>query len=254
MKQLPDILTSAEFWASIGTLLSAAGAWFTFVGAARASRRQRYEGVLNLLAGIETELQLVEAWASGKEGDLGYLKCDDLRELTKNHPDWFNPSRLIFTFDVPTITSLTNSPYVSFLNPIVPALVRLSQSIHRLFDYLDNYNSFVASDPDTYQNLVKALAEGTPVSAKERVYANFVFGMNRTIHQNLIGGADSIDDACLYKAFRSARAAIGNFKASFRVEPLPRWYWILHVAAVSLAAIGLFLVLRWFDIWPKLVS
>jgi hypothetical protein len=32
-KQLPDILTSAGFWASIATLWSASGAWFTFVGA-----------------------------------------------------------------------------------------------------------------------------------------------------------------------------------------------------------------------------
>jgi hypothetical protein len=250
MKQLPDIATSAAFWASIGTLWSAAGAWFTYVGAAKASRRQTHEGVLNLLAGIETELELVGAWASGKEGDLGYMKCDDLTELTGKHPDWFNPSRLIFTFDVPTLNALTSSPYVRFLTPIIPPVVRLNQSIRRFFDYLATYNAFVASDPDTYQRLVRTLSEKTPMSPKEATYANFVFGMNRKIHQELIGGADCTDVTCLYKAFRSARTAISEFTTGFHAEPLPRWYWILHAAAFALFAIGLWEVLRWFDLWP----
>jgi hypothetical protein len=227
MKPLPDIATSAGFWAAIGTLWSVSGAWFTFVDAARASRKRTHEGILNLLTGIETELELVSAWASGNEGDLGYLKCDDLRELTKKHPDWFNPSRLIFTFDIPTINGLTSSQYVSFLKPVVPALVRLNHSIRRFFDYLATYNAFVASDPDTYQSLVRTLAEKTPLSAKEHVYANFVFGMNKRIHQDLIGGADCADQTCLYKAFRSARAAIREFKSTLQMESLPRWYWIL---------------------------
>lgn len=221
MKPLPDIITSASFWAAIATLWGAAGAWFTFLLTTKASRKQTYEGVLNLIAGIEAELDLVESWARGKEGDVGYLECDE-RELVTKHPDWFYPSRHVYTFYSPTLSNFTASPFMRNLMPVVPTLVRLSYSIHRLFDYVTtNYNPFVASDPDMYQEVVRKLTAGTPplgLPLAERVYANFVFGMNRTIHQDLIGGAGCNDELCLYKAFRSAKAAIRNFKTDLRVE------------------------------------
>jgi hypothetical protein len=66
MKPLPDIATSAGFWAAIGTLWSVSGAWFTFVDAARASRKRTHEGILNLLTGIETELELVSRMGERK--------------------------------------------------------------------------------------------------------------------------------------------------------------------------------------------
>src|SRR5438445_3402057 len=88
MKQLPDILTSATFWASIGTLWAASGAWFTYVAAAIASRQQNYEGILNLIKGLEAELELVSEWASGDEGSKGYLVKTRI-QLMKEHPDWF---------------------------------------------------------------------------------------------------------------------------------------------------------------------
>ena len=256
MKPLPDIATSASFWAAIGTLWGAAGAWFTFVLAAKASRKQLHEGVLNLIAGIEAELGLVENWASGKEGEVGYLKCDDTRALAKAHPNWFNPSRHIHTFESPTLNNFTNSPFMTHLMPVVPALVRLSYSIHRLFDYITTaYNPFIASDANTYQEVVRKLSAGMPPSGllvPEKVYANFVFGMNKTIHQDLIGGADCGDETCLYKSFRNARAAIRDFKANLRVEPLPKWYWILNVLAVCLIVVSFIEVFRWFDIWHLL--
>jgi hypothetical protein len=73
MKQPPDILTSASFWASIATVWAASGAWFTYVAAAVASRQQTYEGILSLIEGLEAELALVSEWASGDEGSQGYL-------------------------------------------------------------------------------------------------------------------------------------------------------------------------------------
>lgn len=253
MKPLPDIVTSASFWAAIGTLWGAAGAWFTFVLTAKASRKQTYEDVLNLIAGIEIELQLVESWASGKEGDTGYLQCNDKGELVKKHPDWFNPSRHIYTFDSPALNSFTSSPFMTHLTPAVAALLRLSNSIHRLLDYITtNYNPFVASDPAIYQEVVRKLTIGTPPSAlaaSEQVYVNFVFGMNKTIHQDLIGGADCSDETCLYKAFRAARRAVSDLKANLRVQSLPRWYWTLDLLAICLILIGFLEVLRWFDIW-----
>lgn len=256
MKPLPDIATSASFWAAIGTLWGAAGAWFTFVLAAKASRNQTHEGVLNLIAGIEAELDLIENWASGKEKDQGYLKTDDAKALSQKHPDWFNPSRHIFTFNSPTLNNFTNSAFMTHLRPVVPALVVLSYSVHRLFDYVTtNYNPFVASDPGTYQAVVQKLSTGTPPSGllvREQVYVNFVFGMNKTIHQDLIGGADCSDEMCLYKSFRRAKAALGDFRANLPVESLPRWYSILDVFAVCLVVIGFVELFRWFDVWQLL--
>ena len=69
MRQLPDIMTSATFWASVGTLWAAAGAWFAYVAAAVSSRQEAYQGVLNLIAGLEAELHLVSEWAAGDEGN-----------------------------------------------------------------------------------------------------------------------------------------------------------------------------------------
>ena len=73
MKRLPDILTSATFWASIATMWAASGAWFTYVAVAVASRQQTYEGILNLIEGLEAELALVSEWAAGNECNQGYV-------------------------------------------------------------------------------------------------------------------------------------------------------------------------------------
>ncbi|MFZ3363729.1 MAG: hypothetical protein WA153_09825, partial [Candidatus Acidiferrales bacterium] len=242
----------ASFWASIATLWGAAGAWFTFVLAAVASRRQTREGVLNLIAGIEAELGLIENWARGKEGDRGYLKSDTASVLAHDHPDWFYPNRHVYTFDSPTLNNFTSSSFMAHLKPVVPALIDLSYSVHRLMDFLTtNYNPFVSSDPANYQEVVRKLSTGTTVASltpPEQTYAKIVFGMNMTVHQDLIGGADSNDRTCLYKAFRGAKDVIGNFKTTLRIEPLPRWYWILTCFAIWLIAIGLVEVFRWFNV------
>lgn len=132
MKQLPDILTSATFWASIATMWAASGAWFTYVAAAVASRQQIYEGILNLIEGLEAELALVSEWAAGDEGNQGYL-TKTRAQLAQEHTDWFNPSRAVFKFSTPTLGNLTNSPYARSLTPIVRPFVMLNHSIRRLF-------------------------------------------------------------------------------------------------------------------------
>jgi hypothetical protein len=78
--------------------------------------------------------------------------------------------------------------------------------------------------------------------------------MNLTIHQKLIGGADSTDNACLYKAYRDARQAFTVLRNDFRLEPLPWWYWILHTAAAYLFLNGVWQVLRWIDVWRRVAS
>ena len=253
MKQLPDILTSVTFWASVGTLLGAAGAWFTYVAAALDSRRQTYEGVMNLIEGVEAELELVSLWASGGEGEPGYLKSKTQQELIDGYPAWFDPSRMIFAFDTPALGSVTSSSYARLLAPLVRPLVVLNYSIRRVLEFEGYRRTFVARRTDLFQTIVKKMrtAPQNVYTEEEKTYMNFIFQINRQIHQDLIGGGDSTDPGCLYRVFRASRDEVRKFKTTFRREPLPRWYWGLHIVAGTFAISGLWQVLRWFDLWPK---
>lgn len=163
MKQLPDILTSVTFWASIGTLWAAAGAWFTYVAATLDSRRKAYDGVTNLVAGLEEELMLVSQWANGGEGSQGYLQATR-GQLIKEHTDWFNPSRMIFTFDTPNLSTVTSSPYAKSMGSVIRPFVVLNHSIRRLFDYISRYQAFVMGDVALYQIALEKFApKSTPI-------------------------------------------------------------------------------------------
>jgi hypothetical protein len=247
MKQLPDILTSAGFWASIATLWGAAGAWGAFVWESHVSREQTKEGVLNLLEGIKAELDLIEGWASGKAGEVGYPRSKTRQQLRAEYPHWFYPTFHVFTFQTPTLSSLTNSEYVRLLGSIVPPLVKLNYSVHRMFDFIERHRTYVLGNPSLFQTMAQKLAESrTDFSAEEEVFRNMVFTMNMQIHQGIIGGMDSPDELCLYRAFRIARDAVRNF--NLHVESPPKWYWVLHLIAVSLFLNGLWQILRWFDL------
>ena len=267
MKQLPDIVTSASFWASIATMWAASGAWFTYVAAVITSRQQTYEAILNLIEGLEAELALVSEWAAGDEGNQGYLSRARA-QLTIEHTDWFNPSRAIFKFSTPTLSNLTTSPYAKSLTPIVRPFVMLNHSIRRLFENIDRYQAFVFGDLTMYQSILPKFATkpalgsaktpttiATPhpsqigLTPQEQVYVNHIFMMNEAIHQSLIGGADSTDEICLYKAFRTARGALQEFKKGLRREPLPYWFPLLHIVAISLAWAGFWEIMRWFEVW-----
>lgn len=261
MKQLPDILTSATFWAQIATMWAAPGAWFTYVAAAIASRQQTYEGVMNTIEGLEPELELVSQWASGEAGSQGYVS-KTRAQLGVEHPDWFNPSRAVFRFSTPNLNNLTNSPYASHLTPIVRSVVVLNHSIRRLFDNIDRYQAFVFGDIKMYQDVLQKFAPAVPppsrpqvivtphpseirLTPQEKSYVNHIFMMNETIHQVLIGGADSRDEFCLYKAFRAVRRALNDFKGHLKREPLPAWFLILHLVSAAMAGLGAWEVLRW---------
>lgn len=267
MKQLPDILTSTTFWASIATLGAASGAWFTYVAAELASRQRTYEGILSLIEGLEAELDLVSQWAGGDEGNQGYLQ-KNRAQLTTEHTDWFNPSRAIFKFSTPTLSNLTNSPYASYLTPIIKPLVMLNHSIRRLFDNIDRYHMFVFGDAEKYQSTLPKFANNPPnlglsvmptsiasphplqigLTPDEQVYVNHIFMMNEAIHQGIIGGADSADENCLYRSFRTAQAALKKFKEELKREKLPRKFWLLHLVAGAMALMGVWQVLRWFEV------
>jgi hypothetical protein len=70
--------------------------------------------------------------------------------------------------------------------------------------------------------------------------------MNKQIHQRLIGGTDSTNDQCIYKAFRNASAALQHFQSELQREKLPRSFWVLHILAAFFAMNALWQVVRWF--------
>ena len=234
-----------------------------------ASRQQTYEGILNLIEGLEAELALVSEWAAGGEGNQGYLR-KTRTQLVQEHTDWFNPSRAVFTFSVPTIGNVTNSPYAKSLTPIVRPFVMLSHAIRRLFDSIERYQRFVFGDTGMYQSVLPKFAVNAAhnmgssimptsiisphpttigLTLVEQVYVNHIFMMNEMIHQGTIGGTDSVDEFCLYKAFRTARKALQDFKKGLKREPLPNWFWVLHIVAGALAWVGFWQLMRWFEIW-----
>jgi hypothetical protein len=257
----------------VGTLWGAAGAWFTYAGAAKEARRQFHDGLMNLIAGVEAELGLVSAWASGGEGETGYLLSKTRLQLLKERQDWFNPSRMIFKFDTPALSSLTSSPYARPVGALLPSFVSLNHSIRRLLDYMDRLHSFVMGDLGLYQSVMQKLGSrddpaALAASAKpmeitmpwvhtitwtpiERVYINHIFMLNECLHQHVIGGAEG-PPGCLYLEFRKARKEIADFKAAHaKPESSPWWHCILHIAAGLFIASGLWQVVRWYGLWPR---
>ena len=247
-QRLPDIATSAAFWASIATLWAASGAWFTFFGTWIASRNQTFEGIENLLEGLNAELDMVRDWAGGQAGGRGYLASKSQQEWVAERPDWFNPSRQIFTVNTPTLNSVTTSGYLSHITPLVGPIVALNQALRRLFDSHLDYRTLVHSEPILYRSVFRKLAN-TPnlFTPEEREYMNLIFDANFRMHVLVIGGADG-PDICLHRAFRTAEHAIASFREHLRPASMPNWFWALHIVSAYLALNGIWQVSRWFGL------
>jgi hypothetical protein len=247
-QHLPDIGTSAAFWASIATIWSASGAWFTFVAASLSNRQQTFEGICNLLDGMVEELELVRDWASGREGSQGYLASKPRMQWASERQDWFNPTRHIFTVNTPMLNAVTTSQYAERIGTIISPIVSLNQALRRLFESHADYRMLVHSEPQLYRSVFRKLANPPAVFTQdEQEYLNLVFEANLRMHVDVIGGADSPEHS-LYRAFRTAEQAVRNLRRQLRSEPLPHWYWLLHIIAAYLAFNGLWQVLRWFKI------
>ncbi|MGI9100966.1 MAG: hypothetical protein ACR2IF_00850 [Terriglobales bacterium] len=249
MKRLPDVLTSVQYWASIAAILAAPGAWFTYYRARTESQAQTHDRVLNWISGIEAELDLLSLWARAPQGDCGYLASIPKEQYTRLQKDWFNPSRQIFTVNLPLLQSFTSFSELSRLAPLVRPLVMLNHSVRRIFDLHSELREFAHAHPELYGNVERKLAS-RPVhfTPEEQVYANIIFGMNLRIHVELIGGEDSADEYCLYKAFRTARNAIQEFKTNLKSPAAPPWFALLHIASAGFILLGLWQVLRWLRI------
>jgi hypothetical protein len=236
---------TAVFWASIATLWGAAAAWFTYFGTVWRNRKERDAALRALLSGLNAELRVVNDWASGS--GPGYP--NQIENVQVEHPDWFVPSRLIFSFQCPIIHGLTQSPYVRELQPILADVVALSRSITRLFDYYGEYRTFVTARPELYDLVSRKMgsAQGGPVALteEEQIYVGQVGSFNVQIHLQLIGGKESLDSLCLHKTYCAARNSVSTLEQNLRPPAFPPWYWVLHLTAGAAIFKGLVLALHW---------
>lgn len=238
----------ATVWSSIATLWAAAAVWWTYYAADKASRLQHHAGLRSTLLGIGKELDLISLWAGPEEDTPGYLKSKHPNEYLRDNPDWRNPGRLIFTFDYPAVKGLTTSEYLTDLEKIIPDFVSLNYSVVRLFNFYEEYRRYVVSRPELYDSVMRKLS-GTPPQADltqpEIDFTLNVFQYNYRIHVDFIGGQDSIDKGCLFKAFRKAKASLRAFDADLKRPEGPWWYWALHLLAAVFVLGGGILFLKW---------
>jgi hypothetical protein len=255
MLLIREIGDSASFWASIATLWGASGAWFTYREAEKATRNQEDATVRNLLIGMKKELEFIRSWASGEEGNVGYLESKTEEELAAEYRSWYDPRRLIFGFECPTIKNVTRSQNLVRLSPVLNDLLALNHSIRQVFDVYEEYRRYAFAYPQLYRSVVDKLnnilsdnlaPQDPAFSEEERAYLHQIFKYNKTIHQRLIGGLDSKDQSVLYKTFRRAEASINVLLKEPESKAEPLLHRTLTFIAWGLVFLGVVLVFEWF--------
>jgi len=222
-------------WTDVSTIIAATAAlwalalaWLTYVMSVRAQNQDEFLALKSIVTGLRVDLALMKDWTGA--GGPGYSKNMTQAQAPA---DWSHPRRRIWKFGFEAFPSLLSSPYLYRVRDIVDPFARLSFSISRLFQLYDEYRGFVNSAPGVFTS-----------GDLQAPYARAIYGFNFDMHVKLIGGQDSDDPACLYKAYEAATAALGRFENGLRATAQPRWFWIGHVVSVACAVSGLFLLVR----------
>ena len=198
-------------------------AWLTYVMAVLQQNQQEFLALKSIVVGLHIELDRMKGWTGA--GGQGYSKG------MPPDPEWSEPGRLIYKFDIEAISKLTLSPLLYRLGDIVESFARLSFSVSRLFQLYDEYRAFANSNPGV-------LASPPPW------YTAVIQTFNTKMHVELIGGADSNDPMCLYKTYAAAVSALNTFGAALSVRKSPRWFWIGHFFAGACVGAGIVLLIR----------
>jgi hypothetical protein len=224
--------TELSQWVDISTGVAAAAAlwalgfaWLTYFMSVLQKNEDEFQALKSIVNGLRVELELMGGWAGA--GGQGYSKT-----LKVFPADWAEPSRLIWRFDTEAISQLTNSPFLYRLGDIVQPFTRLNFSVSRLFQFYGEYRRFVNSDP--------GITSSKPGDGTH--YRAIVFEFNRKMHIELIGGVDSDDPHCLYKAYNDATTALTKFSDGLSRRKSPWWFWFGHVCSVAFVVFGLFLL------------
>jgi hypothetical protein len=228
------VVAETSKWVDISTVVAAAAglwalafAWATYIMSVRQENEDEFQALKSIVGGLRVELEFLKPWAA--VGGPGYSKA------MVPPPDWSMPGRLIWKCDIEAVSNLTRSPYLYRLGDIVEPFARLNFSVSRVFQLYDEYRSFVNSDSAVF------LSPSIPESLSDRILS-----FNRGIHIDLIGGADSNDPACLYKAYKTAETALDRFERELKRRRLPRWFFAGHSLCALCFICGLFLLYRFF--------
>jgi hypothetical protein len=238
MGNLVDVSTVL---AAVTGLWAISFAWWTYVAAVRQQNENELVALKSIIEGLRNELDLMKPW-TGADGD-GYSQ--NLRR--EEYPsDWSNPSRIIWKFGYDTIRSLSQSPYAYHFRTIISPFVRLTYSVSRLFQFYDEYRAFVASRPQLYDQVEASYLNGQPgtLSEEQRQFLSEVRDFNRRIHLGAIGGKDARDEACLYKAYKTACEALDRFDATLESRALPKWFFLVHFVSALTFLSGVYLICR----------
>jgi hypothetical protein len=226
-------------WVDISTVVAATAglwaltlAWWTYVKSVDQQNEDEFQALKSIVGGLRVELELMKAWTA-TEGQ-GYVKAI----ATTPPPEWSQPGRLIWKFDIGAVSNLTRSPYLYRLGDIIKPFARLNFSVSRLFQLYDEYRSFVNSPP-----VLALLRSGPDLAAP---IAAQVLDFNVRMHVKLIGGADSDDPACLYKAYNAATDALAKFEADLKQRKPRLPFYVGHLFSAVCFVAGLFLLYSFF--------
>ncbi len=241
------------YWVEFATVLGGIAAlwtisfaWATYVGAVVQNNKNHFVGLKGVLKSLRSELEYIKPW-TGADGD-GYSKA----MRPQDYPaDWSNPSRLIWTFECDSIHQFLRSPYLFHMEVLVAPLVRLNYSVSRLFQFYEEYRGYVISRPDLYDEL-QAPPRIPDLEGERRLrfFRLNVLDYNRRIHIDAIGGKDSPDPTCLYKAYKDAYRALESFDQQLKPRSLPAWFRVIHILSVLAFFVGLVLLYQFFSHAP----
>jgi hypothetical protein len=232
-------------WVDVSTIIAAtaglwalAFAWVTYFMSVRQQSRDEFIGLKSVVQGLTVELALMKPWTGA--GGTGYSKT----VTHANAPaDWSLPGRLIWKFDVEAVSTLSSSRYVYRLGELVAVFARLNFSISRLFQLYDEYRMYANNHPLLDGVLIDENV-GKLGAAANSIFQRVIKNFNYEMHVRLIGGADSDDPACLYKAYDAAVSALNKFDYELKEEALPWWFQIGHAISAGCFLSGIFLLFR----------
>jgi hypothetical protein len=238
MRQLVDLST---ILAAVAGLWALAMAWWTYVESVREHNQDIYDGLKSVLRGLRSELDFMKYWSGSYS--TGYPQKQKIQD---SPADWSYPSRLIWAFPYETIKGLPQSPYAFHMRELIGPFLKLSFSISKLLQFYAEYRKYILAQPELYHffKLRKLSDANTPLSPQQKEYADIARDFNYRIHVGAIGGEDSTDEECLYKAHRRAFETLNTFEAALRKPSTPWLFWLGHAFSLLFFLIGLYLFVR----------
>jgi hypothetical protein len=149
-------------------------------------------------------------------------------------------------FPYETVKSLPQSPYAFHLRELIDPFLKLSFSISKLLQYYAEYRQYVLGQPELYHFFkLRRLSDAkTPLSPLQQEFSDITRDFNYRLHVHSIGGEDSADEECLYRAHKRAFEALNALERALPKPSLPKLFWLGHVFSFVLFFVGLYLIIQ----------